>query len=113
MINHQVMGFPTPTTNMVFVKGEVEFDNYPVKPGYTLWAKDLDAPVLYIKTVDLAGMTNKRIIDCKERKPNDCPSQYVTKADFENFTNQIFSLLQPKEIEKPKATKAKGGESDG
>lgn len=109
MINHQRGGFPPPTTNMVFVKGEAEFDNYQITPGYTLWAKDLDAPVIYIKTIDIAGMTKKTILDCKERQSNNNQSNYVTKDDFEALKQEIRTLLIPP-APKPKAAKA--GEQD-
>lgn len=92
MINHTFSGY-SPSTNMVFVKGEAEIDSYPVKVGYTLWAKDIDQPVIYIKSIDSAGMITKRIIDCNEREQSS-GTQFVTKNDFAEFENRIFSFLQ-------------------
>ena len=117
MINHYQQKGPnlfSPATNIQYVQGEAGAKGYPLANGYTMLLMDSEDQKFYIKQTDAAGIPTMKKYKFEEIvEPEPEKIEYVTKADFLDFENKILSLLQPKEVEKPKATKAKGGESDG
>ena len=116
MINHYQPKGPSvfsPATNIQYVQGEAGAKGYPLANGYTMLLMDSEDQKFYIKSTDATGMPTMKKFKFEEIvEPEPKKIEYVTKADFDNFANQIISLLQPKEIKETKATKSKGGEAD-
>lgn len=116
MINHYQPKAPSvfsPATNIQYVQGEAGAKGFPLQNGFTMLLMDSEEPKFYIKQTDSVGiptMKKYRFEEIVEPEPEKI--EYVTKADFDNFTNKIISLLQPKETKETKATKTKGGEVD-
>ena len=116
MINHYQPKGPnlfSPATNIQYVQGEAGAKGYPLANGYTMLLMDSEDQKFYIKQTDAAGIPTMKKYKFEEIvEPEPEKIEYVTKADFESFANQIISLLQPKEVKETKATRTKGGDAD-
>ena len=89
------MQMPTaqPTSDIIWVQGEVGAKSYPVAPGRSVLLMDSENTVFYIKTLDASGMPLPlRTFDYSERTsaqaPQDAtsalnPGDYITRKEFE------------------------------
>ena len=109
MINHYYpqVGQPNvlkPATNIQYVQGETGAKGYPVTNGYTMMLMDSEQPRFYIKAVDAAGLPTMKTYQFEEVvEPAPEKIEYITKKDFEEFKQEIKTLLTPQE---------KAGETD-
>ena len=116
----QPMPMQTPTNDMIWVLSEVEAQSYPVAPNNSviLWDKNND--VVYIKSVNMQGVPSMRVLDYKERTPDNAPKtpvehkcqcgdKFVLKKDFEALQSEFDALRDELEELKarPKAKTAK------
>lgn len=116
----QTMAQPTQTNDMIWVLSEVEAQSYPVAPNNSviLWDKNND--VVYIKSVNMQGVPSMRVLDYKERTPDNAPKtpaehkctcgdKFVLKNDFKALQSDFETLRS--ELEelkvKPKAKTVK------
>lgn len=110
---------PTPTNDMIWVLSEVEAQSYPVAPNNSviLWDKNND--VIYIKSANMQGVPSMRILDYRERTPENshkssdkhecqCGSKFVSierfsalQRDFEVLRNEL-KVIKAKQNETPK-----------
>ena len=108
----QTMAQPTQTNDMIWVLSEVEAQSYPVAPNNSviLWDKNND--VVYIKSVNMQGVPSMRVLDYKERTPDNAPKtpvehkctcgdKFVLKKDFEALQSGFEALRS--ELEEFKA----------
>ena len=99
----QTMAQPTQTNDMIWVLSEVEAQSYPVAPNNSviLWDKNND--VVYIKSVNMQGVPSMRVLDYKERTPDNAPKtpvehkctcgdKFVLKNDFKALQNDFEAL---------------------
>jgi hypothetical protein len=112
MINHYqqppASNLIKPATNIIYVQGESGAKGYPVTNGYTMLLMDSEEPKFYIKQTDNMGLPSMKTFKFEEVvEPEPEKVEYITKADFEDFKNEIKALLKPV----PKA-KEKAGETD-
>lgn len=82
-----------------YVQGEAAAKAYPVAPGQFAVLIDTELPVIYTKTTDQFGRPQPiKILDYVERVENTNEPKksedYVSKADFDNFKNEIKELLK-------------------
>ena len=116
MINHyqQQLGQSNifrPVTNIQYVQGETGAKGYPVTSGYTMMLMDSEQPRFYIKSVDQAGMPTMKAFKFEEIvEPEPEKAEYITKADFNAFKEEIKALLAPASAPK---SKSKAGDTDG
>jgi hypothetical protein len=72
-----------------------------VAPGHTAVLWDSEDPVFYIKSADMSGIPKVQTFDYSERDsakrtlPIGSTSQYVTRAEFEDFAARINQMIQP------------------
>lgn len=110
----------TPNNDMLWVLNETEATSYPValNNSVTLWDKNQDT--VYIKSVNAQGVPSMRILDYKERTPDNAPktpdkhecqcgNKFVSIDKFNALENK-FEALQSELDElktkpKSKATK--------
>lgn len=112
MINHMQANGPAsfikPTTNIQYVQGEAGAKGYPVANGYTMLLMDSEERKFYIKQTDSMGLTTMKTFTFEELvEPEPEKVEYITKADFEDFKEEIKALLVPKP-----AVTIKAGETD-
>lgn len=95
-----------PMNNIIWVSGESEARTYPVAPGNTLILMDNDNPVAYKKTADMSG----RILpievydlvrrDTAKEEPHQINlEEYLTRKEFESFTESIEQRFSEFEVE--------------
>lgn len=96
---------------VIWVLGEQAARSYPVGPNQNIALFDKDNPVFYIKSVDSAGVPTFKVFDYTERQ-NDIskedPNQetlFITKAEFEDFKNEIRSEINKNSSYKPQYKK--------
>jgi hypothetical protein len=110
----------TPNNDMLWVLNETEATSYPValNNSVTLWDKNQDT--VYIKSVNAQGVPSMRILDYKERTPDNAPktpdkhecqcgNKFVSIDKFNALENK-FEALQSELDElktKPKAKTTK------
>ena len=102
--NQPLQGTYYPQQNMLlcaYVQGEAAAKAYPVAPRQFVVLIDTELPVIYTKTTDQFGRPLPiRILDYVERvekTEEQLNSNYVTKSDFDNFKEEIKSILRPKQ----------------
>lgn len=99
----------TPSSNITYVQGEAGAKGYPVRGGFTMLLMDSEEQIFFIKQVDTMGIpTMKRYRFEEIVEPEPAKIEYITKADFEAFKDEIKALLTPAPKTRPKA-----GEADG
>lgn len=80
---------------VVTVNGVSEAQAFRLEKGESIALIDCNADVLYLKESDDVGKTTLRIFDCidktEEYIAKNTPAQ-ISKADFDNLTNQISNL---------------------
>ena len=88
---------PTPTNDIKWVQGDAGARAFPVSAGATVQLMDTEAPVFYIKTVDVSGMPLPlRTFDYSERIPKedkDDRKDYVTRLEFDELKKQFDDLI--------------------
>lgn len=85
---------PAQSTDMNWVQGNAGAKAFLVAPGHTAQLMDTEAPVFYIKTVDLSGMPLPlRTFDYTERIEKDDQVNYVTRSEFDELKKQFDDLL--------------------
>lgn len=104
--NYQTPGYSVPQyanpyqnqgNGIIWVNGETEVNNYMLAPNSAVALWDRNNQTIYLKTSDASGMNNTRILDytIRERKPvePDIHTDYLTKADFEKFAEDLQKQL--------------------
>ncbi len=100
-----------PVTNIQYVQGETGAKGYPVTSGYTMMLMDSEQPRFYIKSVDPSGIPTMKAFKFEEIvEPEPEKAEYITKADFDAFKEEIKALLAPAPAPK---SKSKAGDTDG
>ena len=110
----------TPNNDMIWVLSEGEAQSYPVAPNNSVILWDKNSDVVYIKSVNAQNVPSFRVLDYKERTPDNAPKtptehvckcgdNFVSKKDF-NALESKFEALQSELDElkakpKSKATK--------
>lgn len=93
---------------LTWVQGEAAVKSRYVAPGTSNLFMDSEAPVFYIKTVDVSGMPQPlRIFDYKERTGEEQQKKvqtnestdYVTRAEFDALKNRIDNITNHTEKE--------------
>ena len=83
---------------ITWVQGEQAANAYPVAAGQSLLLLDSESSTFYIKSVDQSGMPGPlRVFDFVERAADTQSKQetnYITKEEFEEFKNSIYSQLK-------------------
>lgn len=93
--------------NLTWVRGVNEANAYPVAPGNSKRLYDSDAPVFYIKTVDISGTPMPlRIFDYAERTNPQVPAEihppvtepqqvdYISRSEFQSFKDEILNAIK-------------------
>ena len=94
---------PIPSNDMIWVLSEGEAQSYPVAPNNSviLWDKNSDG--VYIKSVNAQNVPSFRVLDYKERTPDNAPkppveheckcgSKFVSKDDFKALQSEFDAL---------------------
>lgn len=87
-----------PQTPMVWVKGAAQAESYPVQPNNTVILWDQEQDTIYIKSTDVLGKPNIKILDYKIRENTPVQAEnkesiYATKEDLALFMQQITDQL--------------------
>ena len=106
--------------DMIWVLSEGEAQSYPVAPNNSVILWDKNSDVVYIKSVNAQNVPSFRVLDYKERTPDNAPktpveheckcgSKFVPKEDFVALQKEFEALRSEWETlkEKPKAKTAK------
>lgn len=110
----------TPNNDMIWVLSEGEAQSYPVAPNNSVILWDKNSDVVYIKSVNAQNVPSFRVLDYKERTPDnapktpdkhvcECGSKFVSIDKFNALENK-FEALQSELDElkaKPKAKTTK------
>lgn len=97
-INVQAQQQPSP---MIWVKDQQQAESYPTGPNSTVILWDQNQDTIYIKSTDVLGKPNLKILDFKirettpkieENKP--VTHEYATKQDLIDFMNQISNEIR-------------------
>ena len=85
---------------MIWVQGEAGAKATNVAPGTTIPLWDSEAPVIYIKSVDMSGKPSMTIIDYTERDTSnqvttqpDTQHEYATKEQIDTLNGQYSSIV--------------------
>ena len=117
-LNNPLINQPVNTNNMTWVQGEAGAKSYLVAPSGSVVLWDSEAPVIYIKTADAAGMPSMKIIDYTVRgaETGKTPletselnnsTRYVLKSDFDALREELEGLKEqvkhvPRQTNRPK-----------
>ncbi len=103
MSYYQPQSIGIPQNPMTWVQGPQQVDTFPVQYGGTVVLWDKEQPIIYIKSVDNFGNTNVQILDytfrknqastVQETQTNEDEKNYVTKEDFNKFTEDLQKQL--------------------
>lgn len=88
----QPYGIGAQPRHLDFVAGEQGADAFYVGPGETVALFDTESATMWVKSADQSGVCSKVAYDIAEREPEPAP-EYVTKADFEDFKNEILEAM--------------------
>lgn len=94
---------PTPTNDMIWVLSEGEAQSYPVAPNNSVILWDKNSDVVYIKSVNAQNIPSFRVLDYKERTPDNAPKiaaeheckcgdKFVSKKDFKALQEEFEAL---------------------
>ena len=110
----------TVANDMIWVLSEGEAQSYPVAPNNSVILWDKNSDVVYIKSVNAQNVPSFRVLDYKERTPDNAPKtpvehkctcgdKFVLKKDFQALQSEFETLRSEWEAlkEKPKAKTAK------
>lgn len=109
----------TPSSSIVWVQGEAGAKAYPVAPGNRIALFDAEAPVVYVKEVDLGGRPlEMEIYDLVKREssePESAPkvdlTPYITRDEIKDIVASSVAEEVEKAISeislKPTSTKKK------
>lgn len=116
----QNMPQPIPSNDMIWVLSEGEAQSYPVAPNNSVILWDKNSDVVYIKSVNAQNVPSFRVLDYKERPPDNAPKtndkhvcqcgkDFVRKDTFEALQKEFEALRSEWEAlkEKPKAKTTK------
>ena len=85
---------------IIWVQGEAGAKSFMVAPNTTVQLWDSENQVIYLKSADASGMPNIKVLDYTIREqstsnqPVDNKSEYVTKADLEEFSKKIMQQIE-------------------
>ena len=82
---------------IIWVNGEAGAKSFLVGPNQTVQLWDTEDQIIYLKSADASGMPSIKIIDYTIREQstqNNQSSEYVTKSDFEEFSNKIMKQIE-------------------
>lgn len=106
--------------DMIWVLSEGEAQSYPVAPNNSVILWDKNSDVVYIKSVNAQNVPSFRVLDYKERTPDNaektpvehkcqCGDKFVLKKDFQALQSEFETLRgeleELKAKSKTKATK--------
>lgn len=93
----------TPNNDMIWVLSEGEAQSYPVAPNNSVILWDKNSDVVYIKSVNAQNVPSFRVLDYKERTPDNAPKtpdnhvckcgdNFVSKKDFDALESKFEAL---------------------
>lgn len=93
----------TPNNDMIWVLSEGEAQSYPVAPNNSVILWDKNSDVVYIKSVNAQNVPSFRVLDYKERTPDnapktpdkhvcECGSKFVSIDKFNALENKFEAL---------------------
>lgn len=93
---------------LVWVQGEAGAKSFLMAPNTTALLMDSESSKMYIKSTDASGMPSMRIFEYNEVNPQapipQNSTEYVTKAEFEEFRSRMEDLAAKAE-KKPRTAK--------
>ena len=87
----------TPNNDMIWVLSEGEAQSYPVAPNNSVILWDKNSDVVYIKSVNAQNVPSFRVLDYKERTPDNAPktpTEHVCKCGDNFVSKNDFKALQ-------------------
>ena len=91
------MQMPTQTNDMIWVLSEGEAQSYPVAPNNSVILWDKNSDVVYIKSVNAQNVPSFRVLDYKERTPENAPKmpdKHVCQCGKDFVRKDAFEALQ-------------------
>ena len=89
---------PQQQTSRIWVQGEAGARSYLVAPGSTVELWDSEAPTIYLKSADAAGMPSIKTLDYtireEAKQPEKMDPAYATKEDIRTVSEQITTLRE-------------------
>lgn len=89
----------TPNNDMIWVLSEGEAQSYPVAPNNSVILWDKNSDVVYIKSVNAQNVPSFRVLDYKERTPDNAPKtpeKHVCKCGDNFVSKEDFNALESK-----------------
>ena len=89
----------TPNNDMIWVLSEGEAQSYPVAPNNSVILWDKNSDVVYIKSVNAQNVPSFRVLDYKERTPDNAPktpAEHVCKCGDNFVSKKDFNVLESK-----------------
>lgn len=89
----------TPNNDMIWVLSEGEAQSYPVAPNNSVILWDKNSDVVYIKSVNAQNVPSFRVLDYKERTPDNAPKtpeKHVCQCGDNFVSKKDFSVLESK-----------------
>lgn len=83
-------------TGLNWVLGEAAAKAFLVAPGCTVDLWDREEKVIYLKTVDAAGLPSMKILDYTIRGEEPKP-EYATKEDLKAAVDKLKNLIRKKD----------------
>lgn len=87
---------PTNSSNIIWVNGEKEADDFLIAPNNAVVLWDSTQPVVYIKQADATGKPSKEIYDLVKRSPVNVPNSHVKTPMVEYATVDMVEALEAK-----------------
>lgn len=109
--NQQGNSYQNGVGSPIWVQGEAAAKSYPIQAGSSVVLFDSEADVIYIKSADMAGMPNMKVLDYKVRNA----AQTEHRAPQTDFATKDEVTHLQKEIEalRAKFEGMKGADEDG
>lgn len=89
----------TPNNDMIWVLSEGEAQSYPVAPNNSVILWDKNSDVVYIKSVNAQNVPSFRVLDYKERTPDNAqktPEKHVCECGSKFVGIDKFNALESK-----------------
>lgn len=82
------------TSSLIWVKGRMEADAYPVAPNGAVALWDQENPCIYLKKADASGKPSLVVYDLVERadKPSAPEAEFASKVDLEDAKADLESI---------------------
>ena len=89
---------PQPNTDIKWVQGETAAKSYPVAPNTSVTLWDQESQTIYVKSADMTGMQNMKILDytmrdgTPQKKTVLSESDFAKQSDVDYLKEQIIAL---------------------